>query len=141
MTTNHISAFSLARLMRYTLLLSALMIISCKTTQTNNSGEDGMEEPESSVFSDKITIIANAGIKPDYLQKKYEKYVLNYKGLMSKKQNKMMFTFDDTTISNKEICDLITKDNKVIIAEPLQSGVIQTGISKSSDKQVAKPVK
>lgn len=129
------------QLISYALLLTAISFFSCKSTQSNSQMDEVKEQPRSAMYSDKITVTGTPELNPQALEKKYEQYVLQYKGLMSKSMNKMMFKFDDTTITNSELCKILIKDEDIIKAESLESGVIQTGLSKSSDKQVARPVK
>lgn len=123
-------------------ILSFLTIItllfSCKTNQELNTMEGTQEmstEKARSIFTNKVTVTAKEGAKPKSFEKRYQKYILKYRGMSSKSQNMMAFTFDDEKITSPQLIELLKKDNEVITANPLRKANTRATISKSGDKR------
>jgi len=128
---------------KFFLLFLLIGLMSCKTSNdlTNKNEEIVVEESEKKLFNDKVMITANAEVTHEPLEKNYSQYGLKYVGLNSKKQNKMVFSFDTSTISNKKLLALLNKDNNVIKAESLYNINPPTTVGKSSKKQSSRLTK
>lgn len=114
--------------------------MSCKTTK--DLTEVSVEKTAASrIFSDKLIATVKPGVAPTTLEKRFEKYTLAYRGLTSKSQNKMMFTFDDSMISNDDMRKLLEKDDDIVATESLKETTRSTSAKLSSDKKTALPIK
>ena len=121
------------------LVLTLSFVTACKTSQ--NVQENEATETASNMYNGKVVVIPKVGVAPTTLEQNYTEYKLAYKGLTSKSENKMVFTFDDTTITNKELCKKLNKDENVLNATSFGSTINNTGVSRSTRKQTARPVK
>ncbi len=122
------------------LLLTLICFSSCKSSKDTNDSSDETTAV-SDVYSDKVSAQIKEGISPATIEKKYAEYKLTYKGLTSKSQNIMLFTFDDSLISNEDLVKKLSKDKDVVSATSLSSITKTSNVSRSSDKKTVNPVK
>ena len=122
------------------LLLGILCLSSCKSSKNTNEVSNETSQ-QSGIYSDKVSAQIKEGISPATIEKKYAEYKLTYKGLTSKSQNIMLFTFDDSLISNEDMVKKLSKDKDVVSATSLSSITKTSKVSRSSDKKTVNPVK
>ncbi len=122
------------------LLLGILCLSSCKSSKNTNEASNETSQ-QSGIYSDKVSAQIKEGISPATIEKKYAEYKLTYKGLTSKSQNIMLFTFDDSLISNEDMVKKLSKDKDVVSATSLSSITKTSKVSRSSDKKTVNPVK
>lgn len=120
--------------------MGILCLSSCKSSKNTNEASNETSQ-QSGIYSDKVSAQIKEGISPATIEKKYAEYKLTYKGLTSKSQNIMLFTFDDSLISNEDMVKKLSKDKDVVSATSLSSITKTSKVSRSSDKKTVNPVK
>ena len=89
------------------IILSSLLL-ACKSNKSMAG-----EEEEKVPFNNKVLVRMTPDITADYLVEKYKEYSLTYKGKTSKSTRSVLFEFDDTKISHKNMLALLNKDKEI----------------------------
>ncbi len=121
-------------------LIVVLSISACKSSKDALQNEETKSSVDRSAYDDKISAQIKEGVAYATIEKRYAEYKLTYKGLTSKSQNIMLFTFDDDLISNEDMVKKMSKDKDIVSANSLSSITKKTSASRSSDKKTVKPV-
>ncbi len=81
-------------------------------------------------------------ITADYLVEKYNEYSLSYKGKTSKSTRSVLFEFDDTKISHKNMLALLNKDKGIESASGMKKANKSSKAGRSLQKsEPAVPIK
>lgn len=113
-------------------------LTACKTKNEVISPENTSTmsaEKARSVFTNKITVKGVVGINPEALEKSFKKYELKYRGMSSKTENKMVYSFNDGLITSPELVTLLEQNKDVIEAIPFRKTQTRVTVSKSGDKK------
>jgi len=121
-------------------LIGVLSISACKSSTDALQTDEAQSAVGNSAYNDKISAHIKEGVAYATIEKRYAEYKLTYKGLTSKSQNIMVFTFDDNLISNEDMVKKMSKDKDIVSASSLSSITRKKGASKSSDKKTVNPV-
>jgi len=128
--------------MRFTIISLSLLIFtlfSCKTTKETPESANTMSIEESrNIFTNKLSVKAKKGVSAKDFEKRYQEYELKYRGLSSKSQNILAFTFNNNLISSPALVDLIKTDKYVLDVTPLRKAETRVFTSKSGDKKKGK---
>lgn len=114
------------------------ILFSCNSNKELNSTDGKSEmsiEQSKSVFQNNVTVKAKEGADPESLEKSFEEYNLNYKGMSSKSQNLMVFTFNDSTITSSRLIKLLKKEGDVLDAFSLRKSEFRTTSNQSSKRK------
>lgn len=132
------------RLSTLSILALLLVLFSCKTTKELDTSDQKNEmtiEKARTVFINKVTVTAKEGMSAKSFEKKYKEYELQYRGMSSKSQNTMAFSFNDNLISSPALIELLKNDKNALNATPLRKAEQRTTVSKSGGKGVGKLTK
>jgi len=87
--------------------------MACNTNKT-------VLEEEKVPFNNKILVTLKPDVTADELVDKYQEYSLSYKGQTSKSTNSVLFLFDDTKISHRNMLALLNKDKGIVKASGMK---------------------
>lgn len=127
--------------MKNKILMTFLVLASlccCKTKNELSSSDTTAAmsiEKARSIFTNKVTITGVEGINPIAIEKRHKAYDLKYRGMSSKKENKLVYTFNDSLISSPDLVALLEKDKDIIAADPFRKSQTRVTVSKSGDKK------
>jgi len=102
----------------YCFLSLLLTFIACKTNNAlvNQSTQNTVKKVETMDMS-KIMVLLPTGMKANVLEEEFKAYELKSKGLVSRRENRCMFTYNQSLVEANELLEVVKKSSNVLEAE------------------------
>ena len=101
----------------YCFLSLLLTFIACKTNNAlvNQSTQNTVKKVETMDMS-KIMVLLPTGMKANVLEEEFKAYELKSKGLVSRRENRCMFTYNQSLVEANELLEVVKKSSNVLEA-------------------------
>ena len=102
----------------YCFLSLLLTFIACKTNNAlvNQSTQNTVKKVETMDMS-KIMVLLPTGMKANVLEEEFKAYELKSKGLVSRRENRCIFTYNQSLVEANELLEVVKKSSNVLEAE------------------------
>ena len=102
----------------YCFLSLLLTFIACKTNNAlvNQSTQNTVKKVETMDMS-KIMVLLPTGMKANVLEEEFKAYELKSKGLVSRRENRCMFTYNQSIVEANELLEVVKNSSNVLEAE------------------------
>jgi len=104
------STFKIAFYCLLSLLLFTYLACTVNKTTTNQSIDETVDKH-------KIMVLLQKQIRATALEEEFKAYELKSKGLMSRRENRCMFTYNPTLIDGTQLLEMVKKSDKVLEAK------------------------
>ena len=96
-----------------------LMFIACKATNKSLTQSPTLDtvDTEDTVDAEKIMVLLQNQVRPNALEEEFKAYELKSKGLVSRRENRCMFTYNPSLIEGSKLLAMIQASDKVLEAQ------------------------
>jgi len=100
------------------LILSLFTFIACQANKSIvNQPTQKTIDNSNTVDNSKIMVLLQTEIKANALEEEFKTYELKSKGLISRTENRCMFTYNQALVDSNTLLEMIKKSDKVLEAK------------------------